>query len=165
MKNEKRNTAAIYLVGWDGGPPPPRLRWPFSNVRAQTEREKEHCSYLSSHVVINGLVPGARTDGGDLFTAISLNHQGGFLGNTRKRDDALDQGRPAVRGGAPHLSRRVLAQHAVGGSVDGLLLVVVRSAAGLLAPRCSSLLQSRSCLLYTSPSPRDLSTSRMPSSA
>ena len=25
--------------------------------------------------------------------------------------------------------------------------------------------QSRSCLLYTSPSPRDLSTSRMPSSA
>ena len=31
--------------------------------------------------------------------------------------------------------------------------------------KANSLTQSQSCLLYTSPSPRDLSTSRMPSSA
>ena len=39
---------------------------------------------------------------------------------------------------------------------DGRVLVVERD---------MSLEQSSTCLLYTSPSPRDLSTSRMPSSA
>ena len=34
---------------------------------------------------------------------------------------------------------------------------------GLKCPKCED--KSQSCLLYTSPSPRDLSTSRMPSSA
>ena len=33
------------------------------------------------------------------------------------------------------------------------------------APEASELLVRHACLLYTSPSPRDLSTSRMPSSA
>ena len=32
-------------------------------------------------------------------------------------------------------------------------------------PRISSFISANICLLYTSPSPRDLSTSRMPSSA
>ena len=36
---------------------------------------------------------------------------------------------------------------------------------GTEMPFTSSLLHEKSCLLYTSPSPRDLSTSRMPSSA
>ena len=39
---------------------------------------------------------------------------------------------------------------------------------GEMAPRMNQLLntaRARGCLLYTSPSPRDLSTSRMPSSA
>ena len=35
---------------------------------------------------------------------------------------------------------------------------------GLLTP-CSGSITFKGCLLYTSPSPRDLSTSRMPSSA
>ena len=34
-----------------------------------------------------------------------------------------------------------------------------------LLPKTAILTHNRSCLLYTSPSPRDLSTSRMPSSA
>ena len=34
-----------------------------------------------------------------------------------------------------------------------------------LSKRKENLLKDKSCLLYTSPSPRDLSTSRMPSSA
>ena len=33
------------------------------------------------------------------------------------------------------------------------------------APYSGKFLDNKSCLLYTSPSPRDLSTSRMPSSA
>ena len=41
---------------------------------------------------------------------------------------------------------------------DALLAAYPDAAEGLLAPRYN-------CLLYTSPSPRDLSTSRMPSSA
>eukprot|EP00831_Metopus_contortus_P025069 TRINITY_DN21708_c0_g1_i2.p1 TRINITY_DN21708_c0_g1~~TRINITY_DN21708_c0_g1_i2.p1 ORF type:complete len:110 (-),score=22.73 TRINITY_DN21708_c0_g1_i2:140-469(-) len=41
-----------------------------------------------------------------------------------------------------------------------LLQIVTSLLPSLVAPKCSN-----TCLLYTSPSPRDLSTSRMPSSA
>ena len=38
-------------------------------------------------------------------------------------------------------------------------------AARLFSEKPAEIIESKSCLLYTSPSPRDLSTSRMPSSA
>ena len=41
----------------------------------------------------------------------------------------------------------------------------VSTESGSLLPRNGYISRSRTCLLYTSPSPRDLSTSRMPSSA
>ena len=42
---------------------------------------------------------------------------------------------------------------------------ILRDAPVLLLDEATSALDAESCLLYTSPSPRDLSTSRMPSSA
>ena len=46
-----------------------------------------------------------------------------------------------------------------------LLAIVIVYVSVVLAQIVSRLIRMRYCLLYTSPSPRDLSTSRMPSSA
>ena len=50
----------------------------------------------------------------------------------------------------------------MGGGIGTVILVLVALYFGIDP---SVILQSVPCLLYTSPSPRDLSTSRMPSSA
>ena len=47
------------------------------------------------------------------------------------------------------------------GQLDWLLVEFVRDTPGVV----HAIVVSGDCLLYTSPSPRDLSTSRMPSSA
>ena len=47
--------------------------------------------------------------------------------------------------------------------LDGMVINTANGSAGLLINSSSS--SHNACLLYTSPSPRDLSTSRMPSSA
>ena len=51
----------------------------------------------------------------------------------------------------------------VGGSAEKLTVVIEMVGQGL--ERCLGLVTFGCCLLYTSPSPRDLSTPRMPSSA
>ena len=43
--------------------------------------------------------------------------------------------------------------------------IIYFSTASILNKQCELMRESLTCLLYTSPSPRDLSTSRMPSSA
>ena len=63
-------------------------------------------------------------------------------------------------------------QHVVGAEIDKILPPIANTTVGdwiMLdpnQPQSSTVLERKSiCLLYTSPSPRDLSTSRMPSSA
>ena len=51
------------------------------------------------------------------------------------------------------------------GLTDDLLTEMIRKAAGSRPADNSGSAQNLSCLLYTSPSPRDISGSRMPSSA
>ena len=53
----------------------------------------------------------------------------------------------------------------LGPTVDDLTAVALSQATGSPIVRNQQALQHLDCLLYTSPSPRDLSTSRMPSSA
>ena len=67
---------------------------------------------------------------------------------------------PGVKGPAPSLEGKASAELAVA-PVTGVSLDEPCS----LAIRVDHMHTVRSCLLYTSPSPRDLSTSRMPSSA
>ena len=55
------------------------------------------------------------------------------------------------------------------GFLTAILLIVIAAVFSAIAPRTEGLvitqLTNDSCLLYTSPSPRDPKTSRMPSSA
>ena len=49
--------------------------------------------------------------------------------------------------------------------ITGDVSIVILGAGATLADKSRAGLAAQACLLYTSPSPRDLSTSRMPSSA
>ena len=49
--------------------------------------------------------------------------------------------------------------------VANMIKVATLTRKGFMAGDISTVMSPRTCLLYTSPSPRDLSTSRMPSSA
>jgi len=84
----------------------------------------------------------------------------------------IAQRQPVVKAALEELTRYrvVVHQRAVDTTMevlDGLNVLLAQAQAGNpdSKVRCQQLLQVLDCLLYTSPSPRDLSTSRMPSSA
>ena len=93
---------------------------------------------------------------------------------TRKGDDGTtglfyggrvkkDSPRPSAYGEVDEAQAAIglaRAQIAKGSDLDNLLVQILRDLWVLMAE-----LATLPCLLYTSPSPRDLSTSRMPSSA
>ena len=72
----------------------------------------------------------------------------------------------AHRSGARSVADTVRAVYArIAVQDDPALFITLRAEADVLAEAAALAAKGDTCLLYTSPSPRDLSTSRMPSSA
>ena len=88
-----------------------------------------------------------------------------LIGSTRK---PLEQPQDVVLYGFGRIGRlmaRLLIEKTGGGDNLRLRAIVVRKGGENDLIKRAALLQTDSCLLYTSPSPRDLYRSRMPSSA
>ena len=76
-------------------------------------------------------------------------------------DSELDQLRVALLGKKGELSIILKTM----GKLSSVDRPIIGQKANLIKINLQDLITKRNCLLYTSPSPRDLSTSRMPSSA